>query len=157
VRSSSGISKPRPITTTHRPPGDPGRITDVSPTDLREGPLRQPQERFHREHAPGLFRSTGLPWANIVVNLAAASHNMRMLKNWHERSGEGDPRNPLFRQREAASLWSHLESENADRSEDCAETPRDAHRMSPSGADRAYEFADASQPEHATSHAVCGR
>lgn len=44
----------------------------------------------------GLFRSTGIVWANLVISMAAASHNLRMLQNWHERTGLGDPTHPLL-------------------------------------------------------------
>ncbi len=44
----------------------------------------------------GLFRSTGLVWVNLIVTLSAASYNTRMLRNWHERTGLGDPNHPLL-------------------------------------------------------------
>lgn len=44
----------------------------------------------------GLFRSVGIVWANLAVAMSAASYNMRMLRNWHERTGLGDPDHPLL-------------------------------------------------------------
>jgi hypothetical protein len=35
----------------------------------------------------GIFRSVGLVWANLVIGMAAASYNLRMLQNWHARTG----------------------------------------------------------------------
>jgi len=57
--------------------------------DNRKNPTTENMRR-------GLFRSTGLVWANLVISLCAASHNERMLRNWHERSGRGDPAHPLL-------------------------------------------------------------
>lgn len=44
----------------------------------------------------GQFRFTGIAWVNIVAGLSAASYNLRMVRNWHERTGKGDPAHPLF-------------------------------------------------------------
>lgn len=44
----------------------------------------------------GLFRSTGIVWANLVISMAAASHNLRMLQKWHARTGLGDSSHPLL-------------------------------------------------------------
>jgi hypothetical protein len=44
----------------------------------------------------GMFRSTGLVWVNLTVALAATSYNMRILRNWQERTGLGDPGHPLL-------------------------------------------------------------
>ena len=39
----------------------------------------------------------GLPWVTIVLTLAAAATNVRLLRRWHESSGIGDPTHPLLR------------------------------------------------------------
>ncbi|MGV1004804.1 MAG: hypothetical protein ACOYEV_08555 [Candidatus Nanopelagicales bacterium] len=39
----------------------------------------------------------GLPWVTIVLTLAAAATNVRLLRRWHESSGTGDPTHPLLR------------------------------------------------------------
>ncbi|MHB8334203.1 MAG: hypothetical protein ACYDEH_04800 [Acidimicrobiales bacterium] len=56
----------------------------------------------------GLFQRTGLPWANLVVSLTAASYNLRLVQNWHERSGDGDPNHPLLRNRGPVRPWLYL-------------------------------------------------
>ncbi len=43
----------------------------------------------------GQFRVTGVAWVNIVVGLAAASYNLRMMRNWQERTAKLDPNHPL--------------------------------------------------------------
>ena len=43
----------------------------------------------------GQFRVTGIAWVNIVVGRAAASYNLRMLRNWQQRTGKLDPAHPL--------------------------------------------------------------
>jgi hypothetical protein len=35
----------------------------------------------------GMFRSVGVTWANLVIAMAAASYNTRMIRNWHDRTG----------------------------------------------------------------------
>ena len=56
----------------------------------------------------GLFQRTGLPWANLVVSLTAASYNLRLVQNWHERSGDGDPNHPLLKNRGPVRPWLYL-------------------------------------------------
>ncbi len=43
----------------------------------------------------GQFRVTGIAWVNVVVGLAAASYDLRMLRNWQQRTGKLDPAHPL--------------------------------------------------------------
>ena len=61
----------------------------------------------------GLFQSMGLPWANIVVSLVAASYNLRLLQNWHDRSGDGDVNHPLLRRSKGVRPWMYLSAEDA--------------------------------------------
>jgi hypothetical protein len=57
------------------------------------GNLKNPNtENLHR----GLFRFTGLPLVTLALTAAAAAANVRQLRNWHERTGNGDPANPLL-------------------------------------------------------------
>lgn len=56
----------------------------------------------------GLFQSTGIAWTNLVGSLVAASYNLRMLENWHERSGDGDPTHPLLAPRSEPAPWMYL-------------------------------------------------
>ena len=57
------------------------------------GNLKNPNtENLHR----GLFRFTGLPLATLAITAAAAAANVRQLRNWHQRTGNGDAMNPLL-------------------------------------------------------------
>jgi hypothetical protein len=56
----------------------------------------------------GIFQSMGLPWANVVITLTAASYNTRMIQNWHDRSGQGDPNHPLLRMAPRGRSWNFL-------------------------------------------------
>jgi hypothetical protein len=57
------------------------------------GNLKNPNtENVHR----GLFRFTGLPLVTLAVAAAVAACNVRQLRNWHERTGNGDPTNALL-------------------------------------------------------------
>lgn len=44
----------------------------------------------------GQFRFTGIALVNLVVGLSAACYNLRIIRNWHERTGMGDPTHPLL-------------------------------------------------------------
>jgi hypothetical protein len=59
----------------------------------------------------GLFQSMGLPWANFVVSLVAASYNARMIMNWHDRTGLGNSTNPLFVKALGTMDWKEMTSE----------------------------------------------
>ena len=61
----------------------------------------------------GQFQSMGLPWANVVVSLVAASYNLRLLQNWHDRSGDGDPNHPLLRSSTGVRPWMYMSEEQA--------------------------------------------
>lgn len=57
------------------------------------GNLKNPNtENLHR----GLFRFTGLPLVTLALSAAAAACNVRQLRNWHERTGNGDLDHPLL-------------------------------------------------------------
>jgi hypothetical protein len=57
------------------------------------GNLKNPNtENVHR----GLFRFTGLPLVTLAVAAAVAACNVRQLRNWHERTGNGNPTNLLL-------------------------------------------------------------
>lgn len=45
----------------------------------------------------GHHRAGGIGRSMLYSIGAVASYNMRMLRNWHERTGQGDPDNPLLR------------------------------------------------------------
>jgi hypothetical protein len=45
----------------------------------------------------GMFPFTGLHWVTLVMALVNASHNLRVLRHWHERTQRGDPDHPLLR------------------------------------------------------------
>ena len=44
----------------------------------------------------GQFAVVGLHWVSLVMTMNNASYNLRMLRNWHERTGLGDPDHPLL-------------------------------------------------------------
>jgi hypothetical protein len=44
----------------------------------------------------GLFRFTGLPLVSLAVAASVTAANTRQLRAWHERTGNGDPTNPLL-------------------------------------------------------------
>ncbi|WP_028652654.1 hypothetical protein [Nocardioides halotolerans] len=57
------------------------------------GNLKNPNtENVHR----GLFRFMGLPLVTLAITAAATATNLRQLRNWHDRTGNGDPCNPLL-------------------------------------------------------------
>jgi hypothetical protein len=57
------------------------------------GNLKNPNtENVHR----GLFRFTGLPLVTLAIAASAAASNVRQLRNWHERTSNGDPLHPLL-------------------------------------------------------------
>lgn len=44
----------------------------------------------------GLFRVVGLPWVHINMAAVNSSYNLRMLRNWHDRTGRGPSDHPLL-------------------------------------------------------------
>jgi len=44
----------------------------------------------------GHHRITGITLVHVVDSMSAVAHNLRMLRNWHERTGQGDPDHPLL-------------------------------------------------------------
>ena len=44
----------------------------------------------------GFFRVTGLGPVTVLVAIAVAACNLRQLRNWHQRTGLGDPSHPLL-------------------------------------------------------------
>lgn len=44
----------------------------------------------------GLFRVVGLPWVHINMAAVNVSYNLRMLRNWHERTDQGPEGHPLL-------------------------------------------------------------
>jgi len=69
------------------------------------GLLKDPsKENVHR----GMFQIVGLPWVNLVVTLAAASSNLRLIRNWHERTGLADANHALVRVATGPEPWDYL-------------------------------------------------
>jgi hypothetical protein len=57
------------------------------------GNLKNPNtENVHR----GLFRFTGLPLVTLAIAAATTASNLRQLRNWHHRTSNGNPTNPLL-------------------------------------------------------------
>jgi hypothetical protein len=55
----------------------------------------------------GFFRVTGLAKVTLLVGLALVAHNARQLRNWHERTGNGDENHPLL-QPDSETLLLHV-------------------------------------------------
>lgn len=53
----------------------------------------------------GITRIPGLAFTHITVTLVNASHNLRMVRNWHDRTGLGDPDHPLLKPDEGPGEW----------------------------------------------------
>src|SRR5690606_25812850 len=49
-------------------------------------------ENLTRSH----FRVTGLALLHILTAMSAVSYNLRMVRNFHEKTGHGDPNHPLL-------------------------------------------------------------
>ncbi len=62
----------------------------------------------------GFFRITGLGRVTLLVGIALVAHNMRQLRNWHERTGNGDPTHPLL-QPNSTTYVLHLTPDRARR------------------------------------------
>jgi hypothetical protein len=60
----------------------------------------------------GIFRSVGIVWANLAIGMAAASYNLRMLRNWHERTG-GHADHPLLAPDDVNHGFVYLTAEQA--------------------------------------------
>lgn len=68
-------------------------------------------ENVRRGHS----QRVGLPWAMVVATLDAASYNLRLLRNWHDRSGMGDPTHPQLARGAAGRTWAYLDDADAAR------------------------------------------
>lgn len=55
----------------------------------------------------------GLPWVTIVLALAAAVTNTRLLRTWHEETGLGDPNHPLLKPDQPFHGFTQLTAEEA--------------------------------------------
>jgi hypothetical protein len=76
--------------------GDPRWTTSYARRTYVEGAfgnLKNPNtENVHR----GLFRFNGLPLVTLAISAAVTASNLRQLRNWHDRTNNGDPTNPLL-------------------------------------------------------------
>jgi hypothetical protein len=63
----------------------------------------------------GFFRSVGLPWANLTVVMSAAAYNVRMIQNWHARTGKGQADNPIILASAPPGAWMYLGEDEIDR------------------------------------------
>ncbi|MDP5185511.1 hypothetical protein QOZ88_23000 [Blastococcus sp. BMG 814] len=57
------------------------------------GNLKNPDTENTRR---GYFRFTGLPLVTLAMAFAVTASNVRQLRNWHQRTGAGDPAHPLL-------------------------------------------------------------
>lgn len=63
----------------------------------------------------GFFRSVGLPWANLTVAMSATAYNVRMVQNWHARTGLGAADNPIIIACAPPGAWMYIGEEEMDR------------------------------------------
>jgi hypothetical protein len=59
----------------------------------------------------GHFRLTGIAMVHVATAMAAAAYNTRMARNWHERTGNGDPDHPLLQPDEGPGVGIRLTQE----------------------------------------------
>jgi hypothetical protein len=64
---------------------------------------------FHR----GSHQFRGLPLVTIVLSMAAATTNLRLLRAWHEETGLGDPTHPLLQEDREFHGFKELTKEEA--------------------------------------------
>ena len=64
---------------------------------------------FHR----GSHQFRGLPLVTIVLSMAAATTNLRLLRAWHEETGLGDPTHPLLQEDDECHGFTQLTNEEA--------------------------------------------
>ena len=65
----------------------------------------------------GLYQTMGITWTYLIASLVATSYNVRIIQNWHERSGKGDPNHPLFLGEKGRRAWMFLSPEDEARVE----------------------------------------
>ena len=65
---------------------------------------------FHR----GSHQFVGLPLVTLVVAMAVATTNLRLLRTWHKRTGFGDTQHPLLQPEGEDSGYTRLTREQAD-------------------------------------------
>lgn len=61
----------------------------------------------------GQTRVSGIEKITIFHVLAAASYNLRMIRNWHERTGRGDANHPLLQPKQENHGFARLTKEQA--------------------------------------------
>jgi hypothetical protein len=69
----------------------------------------------------GLYRVVGLHWVMLVMALVNCSYNLRMVRNWHDRTGAGNPDHPLLApiptthsvELTPEQMWEHLHGKEA--------------------------------------------
>ncbi|GBE23195.1 MAG TPA: hypothetical protein ENH00_13545 [Actinobacteria bacterium] len=79
-----------------------------------EGTYGNRKNRSTEDLTRGYFRVTGLALVNIATSFAAVSYNLRILRNWHERTGLGDPTHPLLQAQPENHGFIYLTKEQAE-------------------------------------------
>lgn len=62
----------------------------------------------------GITRIPGLAFLHITIGLVNASYNLRMVRNWHERTNLGDPSHPLLAPDSGPGEWDFIKHESPD-------------------------------------------
>ncbi len=62
----------------------------------------------------GHVRLTGIAAVQVATAMAAAAYNLRMLRNWHDRTGAGDDDHPLLEPAEETYGWVYLTQTEAE-------------------------------------------
>lgn len=62
----------------------------------------------------GITRIPGLAFTHITIGLVNASYNLRMVRNWHDRTGLGDPNHPLLAPDNSPKEWEYIQPDTTD-------------------------------------------
>lgn len=104
-----------------------------------EGLFGQMKNQSLENLGRGHIRAPGLVLHNLAVTLAAVSHNMRAIRNWHEATGLGDPAHPLLQPDQESHGFERLTAAQA---QDIADQFR------PPACDASAELPDSTRDRH---------
>lgn len=76
--------------------GSPRWVTSWNRRTYVEGAFGNLKNPNTENVSRGVFRFTGLPLVSLAVAAAVTASNVRQLRNWHHRTGNGDPDHPLL-------------------------------------------------------------
>ncbi|MDA2995882.1 MAG: hypothetical protein O3A04_11025 [Actinomycetota bacterium] len=58
----------------------------------------------------GITRIPGLAFLHITMALVNASYNLRMIRNWHQRTSLGNPDHPLLQPDDSQTDWDFVQT-----------------------------------------------